>query len=64
MALIVWRTGAWRLQSVKRSHAAGFEVVPKRLIVERIFEWISRDHRLVRDFERHTTTVVALSALL
>ena len=26
MALIVWRTGAWRLQIVKRSDAAGFEV--------------------------------------
>src|SRR3954464_8786689 len=35
MAMTVWRTGAWRLQIVKRSDAAGFEVLPKRWIVER-----------------------------
>ena len=34
MAMTVWRTGAWRLQIVKRSDAAGFEVLPKRWIVE------------------------------
>ena len=28
MALVVWRTGAWRLQIVKRSDIAGFEVLP------------------------------------
>ena len=33
MAMTVWRTGAWRLQIVKRSDAAGFEVLPKRWIV-------------------------------
>ena len=30
MALVVWRTGAWRLRIVKLSDAAGFEVLPKR----------------------------------
>jgi transposase len=35
MALVAWRTGTWRLQIVKRSDAAGFEVLPKRWIVER-----------------------------
>ena len=59
MALIVWRTGAWRLQIVKRSDAAGFEVLPKRWIVERTFAWISRNRRLARDFERYATTVAA-----
>jgi transposase len=33
MAMTVWRTGAWSLQIVKRSDAAGFEVLPKRWIV-------------------------------
>jgi hypothetical protein len=28
-AMTVWRTGAWSLQIVKRSDAAGFEVLPK-----------------------------------
>jgi len=30
MALTVWRTGAWRMQIVKRSNAAEFAVLPKR----------------------------------
>jgi transposase len=46
MAMTVWRTGAWSLQIVKRSDAAGFEVLPKRWIVERTFAWISRNRRL------------------
>ena len=29
MALVAWRTGTWRLLTVKRSDAAGFEVLPK-----------------------------------
>ena len=63
MALIVWRTGAWRLQIVKRSDAAGFEVLPKRWIVERTFAWISRNRRLARDFERYAITVAAFIRL-
>ena len=63
MAMTVWRTGAWSLQIVKRSDAAGFEVLPKRWIVERTFAWISRNRRLARDFERYTTTVAAFIRL-
>jgi transposase len=63
MSRVVWRTGAWRLQIVKRSDAAGFEVLPKRWIVERTFAWISRNRRLARDFERYATTVVAFVRL-
>jgi len=59
MALAVRRTGTWQLQIVKRSDAPGFEVLPKRWIVERTFAWISRNRRLARDFERYTTTVAA-----
>jgi len=63
MALVVWRTGAWKLQIVKRSDAPGFEVLPKRWIVERTFAWISRNRRLARDFERYATTVTAFVRL-
>ena len=63
MALVVWRTGAWKLEIVKRSDAAGFEVLPKRWIVERTFAWISRNRRLARDFERYATTVAAFVRL-
>jgi transposase len=55
MAMTVWRTGVWRLQIVKRSDAAGFEVLT--------FAWISRNRRLARDFERYTTTVTAFIRL-
>ena len=63
MALVVWRTGAWKLEIVKRSHAAGFEVLPKRWIVERTFAWISRNRRLARDYERYAMTVAAFIRL-
>ena len=63
MAITVWRTGAWSLQIVKRSDAVGFEVLPKRWIVERTFAWISRNRRLARDFERYATTVAAFIRL-
>ena len=46
MALVVWRTGAWKLEIVKRSDVPGFAVLPKRWIVERTFAWISRNRRL------------------
>ena len=63
MALVVWRTGAWKLEIVKRSDASGFEVLPKRWIVERTFAWISRNRRLARDFERYATTAAAFVRL-
>ena len=53
MAMTVWRTGAWSLQIVKRSDAAGFQV----------FAWISRNRRLARDFERYARTVAAFIRL-
>ena len=63
MALVTCRTGTWRLQIVKRSDVAGFEVLPKRWIVERTFAWISRNRRLARDFERYATTATAFIRL-
>lgn len=63
MALVVWRTGTWKLEIVKRPDAIGFEVLSKRWIVERTFAWISRNRRLARDFERYATTVAAFVRL-
>ena len=40
-----------------------FVILPKRWIVERTFAWISRNRRLMRDFERYTTTVAAFVRL-
>ena len=40
------------IQVVKRSDTAkGFEVIPRRWVVERTFAWMTRWRRLVRDYE-------------
>jgi len=58
------RTGSWKLQIVKRRDAAiGFEVIPKRWIVERTLAWISQCRRLGRDFERYARTTAAFIRL-
>jgi transposase len=51
------------LEIVKRSDVKGFEVLPKRWIVERTFAWISRNRRLARDFERHARIAAAFVRL-
>jgi len=63
MAKMVAKTGAWKLEIVKRSDAHRFVVLPKRWIVERTFAWISRNRRLARDFERYARTVAAFFRL-
>jgi transposase len=58
------QTGTWIIDIVKRLDTAiGFEVVPKRWIVERTLAWISRCRRLARDFERYGRTVAAFIRL-
>ena len=42
----------WELEIVRKSDAVqGFEVLPKRWIVERTFGWLSRYRRLSKDYE-------------
>ena len=41
----------WTLKIVKRTATAGFEVLPKRWIVERTFAWLSQYRRHSRDYE-------------
>src|ERR1700751_4751153 len=58
------------IQIVKRSDAAvGFEVIPRRWVVERTFAWVIRWPRPVRNYEKRTDcsqamTHVALGSLL
>ena len=52
--------GDWELEVVKRSdEAQGFEVLPKRWIVERSFAWLGRCRRLAKDVENLARTALA-----
>lgn len=44
--------GRWTLQIVKRTDTVrGFEVLPRRWVVERTFAWLGRCRRLAKDWE-------------
>jgi putative transposase len=46
------RWGKWTVQIVKRNDdTSGFQVLPKRWIVERTFAWIGRCRRNSKDYE-------------
>lgn len=48
------------VEIVRRSDTAkGFEVLPKRWIVERTLAWITANRRMARDFEAHSKTANA-----
>ena len=52
------------LEIVKRSDTTeGFEVLPKRWIVERTFAWLGRCRRLRKDYEGTTTSSEAFVKL-
>ncbi|QGJ70853.1 DDE transposase [Planctomycetales bacterium 10988] len=57
----VRNTFHWTLEIVKRvSGRGGFEVLPKRWIVERTFGWLGRSRRLSKDDEREPSTSEAM----
>jgi transposase len=53
-----------KFEIVKRSdHAKGFEVLPRRWVVERTFAWLNRCRRLAKDFENLTRNALAFLRL-
>jgi transposase len=49
-----------RLEIVKRSDdMKGFDVLPRRWVVERTFSWFGRNRRLAKDFENLAETLAA-----
>jgi transposase len=44
--------GKWTIEIVKRAaDAAGFQLLPRRWMVERTLAWLNRNRRLAKDFE-------------
>ena len=54
------KIGAWTLEIIKRSDTAtGFELLPRRWVVERTFAWLNRNRRLAKDFEQKIESATA-----
>ena len=54
------RVGKWTIAIIKRSDAAsGFEVLPRRWVVERTLAWLNRNRRLAKDFEQTIASATA-----
>jgi transposase len=52
--------GEWTLEIVKRSDVTqGFELLPRRWVVERTLAWLNRNRRLAKDFEALIETAAA-----
>ncbi len=54
----------WEIEVVKRpADQKGFEVLPRRWVVERTIAWINRCRRLAKDFENLNRTALAFIRL-
>lgn len=52
--------GPWRIEIVQRpAGVKGFQLLPRRWVVERTFAWFGRCRRLAKDFERAASTEAA-----
>jgi putative transposase len=61
--LVAWvkRMCGWTLEIVKRTDdMVGFEVLPRRWVVERTFGWLNRWRRLSKDYEQLPQTSEAM----
>ncbi|MFT6008890.1 MAG: putative transposase [Parasphingorhabdus sp.] len=56
--------GSWTLEIIKRSDTArGFELLPRRWVVERTFAWLGRCRRLAKDWERSVESSTAWATI-
>ena len=54
------KIGTFTLEIVKRTDKAkGFEVLPRRWVVERTFAWLGRCRRLAKDWEKSIASAEA-----
>jgi putative transposase len=64
-----WSKEGWEIDWQKLLPLRGFEVLPRRWVVERTFSWLSQNRRTSRDYERLCATgeafiYVAMSRLM
>jgi len=58
------RHGDWTIEIIKRSDTAeGFEILPRRWVVERTFAWLGRCRRLAKDWETSIASSTAWALL-
>lgn len=56
--------GDWTLEIIKRSDKAqGFEVLPRRWVVERTFAWLGRCRRLAKDWKQSIASSTAWATI-
>jgi transposase len=56
------KVGNWPLEIVRRmAGTVGFEVLPRRWVVERTLAWVNRNRRLAKDFEATIASAKALA---
>jgi putative transposase len=51
-----WSKEGWRIDWQKLLPRRGFEVLPRRWVVERTFSWLSQNRRMSKDYERLCAT--------
>ena len=52
--------GRWTIEIIRRPDTAkGFEVLPRRWVVERTFAWLNRCRRLAKDWEKSIASAQA-----
>lgn len=60
LAAALERIGRWTLEIVQRpAGARGFDIIPRRWVVERTLAWLNRNRRLAKDFEASVATAQA-----
>jgi transposase len=54
------KIGDWTMEIIKRSDdVSGFEILPRRWVVERTFAWLGRCRRLAKDWEKTIESATA-----